>query len=103
MKSREFREAIDCFTMALEHNPGFKDAYFNRGNAYIYLSQFADAIEDFNMALRIDPEYADAWYCLGFTCLLMGDMNGAKAGFRGAYILGSERAYAKLEGMMLGE
>jgi len=99
MKSREFREAVDGFTRALEENPSFKEAYFNRGNAYIYLSQFDDAIEDFNTALRIDPEYADAWYCLGLTNILMGNREKAKAYYEKACKLGSERACAKLEGL----
>jgi len=103
MRAGEYEKAVRCFTRAIDTHPGYTEAYFNRGNAYIYLSQFDDAIEDFNMALRIDPEYADAQYCLGFTCFLKGDINGAKAGFRRSSELGSERARAKLEGLRQGE
>jgi tetratricopeptide (TPR) repeat protein len=76
--------AIPDFDKAIELNPDFADAYFNRGCAKGSLEQIADALADFDAAIHLNPDYVDA-YCtralvksaLGCTREAMQDLQTA--------------------------
>ncbi|HID19571.1 MAG TPA: tetratricopeptide repeat protein, partial [Methanophagales archaeon] len=59
--SGEYEKAIECFNKAIELDPNYARAYYNRGNAYYYLKQYERAIEDYNKTLELDPNYAYAY------------------------------------------
>ena len=59
--------AIEAFTQAIEANPLFVDAFYNRGNARRKLGDNENARIDFSRAIELKPRYADAWYNLGKT------------------------------------
>jgi len=48
--------AIKIYDKAIELNPNFAEAYYNRGNAYSDLKQYERAIEDYNKAIELNPE-----------------------------------------------
>ena len=58
---------ISDYTEALEINPRYGDAYFNRGLAYHAKGQYDQAISDYTKALEINPEDAGTYYARGFT------------------------------------
>ncbi|KAF5427726.1 Tetratricopeptide (TPR) repeat, partial [Candidatus Methanophagaceae archaeon] len=46
---------------AIELNPKYVMAYYNRGNAYGKLKQYEEAIEDYSKAIELDPNDAEAY------------------------------------------
>ena len=54
--------AIADFTMAIEINPRFVLAYFNRGEDRFVLGDLRGAMTDFDNAIEIDPQFEDAYY-----------------------------------------
>ena len=47
---KEFREAINCYTRAIEQDPEFAEAYFNRGLTYIYIGENEKGLADLSKA-----------------------------------------------------
>jgi len=54
--------AIAYFSKAIEIDPGYDEAYHQRGRAYYYKGQLDKALSDFNKALEIYRNY-DLPYC----------------------------------------
>ncbi len=50
--------AADAYTRAIEIDPGFARAYFNRGKAFAELGRYEEAIEDYRKAVEHDPSLA---------------------------------------------
>jgi tetratricopeptide (TPR) repeat protein len=53
---KDYQGAIEDFTRAIEIDPGFKQAYENRGVAKFRLDDQTGAIADYSRALEIDPQ-----------------------------------------------
>jgi len=70
-ESGDFPGAIADFTKAIEVNPQYQFAYYNRGNAEMYIMNYTNAIADYNKAIELNPQDAAAYlnrgnakYCL---------------------------------------
>ena len=68
--------AIKDYSKAIEINPNFADAYYNRGRAK---STEKGAIADYSKAIGINPNYADAYHNRGIAKLDLEDYEGAIA------------------------
>jgi tetratricopeptide (TPR) repeat protein len=64
MRSKEYQEAIDCYTKSLNISEEAA-TYSNRAMANLRLRAFAKTIEDSNNALRLDPTYLKAHHRRG--------------------------------------
>ncbi|MHA2315701.1 MAG: tetratricopeptide repeat protein [Candidatus Hermodarchaeia archaeon] len=53
--------AIIEFTKAIEINPGYAEAYHERGLAYDAKGEYDLAISDYNKAIEINPRYERAY------------------------------------------
>ena len=64
MKSKEYEEAVECYTKSLEI---FEEAssYSNRAMANLRLKKYAQVIEDSDNALKLDPSYLKAYHRRG--------------------------------------
>ena len=51
----QYDRAIVFFNKAIEKNPRFAEAYYNRGITYLEKKQFDKAISDFTKAIEINP------------------------------------------------
>jgi len=60
----DFRNAIDCFTKAIQVDPQYSMAWLNLGNVYSDLKRREKAIECYEKAIKFDPNSADAYYNL---------------------------------------
>ena len=60
-------EALTYYDKAIEINPHFYLAYYNRGKAKIDLGDYQGAVTDGEVALRINPYYPDGYYILGIA------------------------------------
>jgi len=55
-----YNESIENYERAIEENPRFADAWYNKGTALCRLGMYEEAIKAFDKALEISPNYANA-------------------------------------------
>ena len=65
-KSGKYQEAIEHFDKAIELDPNYVDAWYNKGVVLDNLGEHEEAIECYDKALELDPNNADAWKVLSF-------------------------------------
>ena len=60
MNFRDYKTAIQYYSKAIESNPKFTDAYFNRGRSWFYLNETDKSCEDYQKAQDLGrPNLAD--------------------------------------------
>jgi len=94
-KSRNCLGAISDFNKAIEINPNYLEAFYNRGLCKQLLEDYDQAIIDFNKAIEINPNYERIHYIYnnrGIVRRRTGDMKGACSDWRKASALGSANA-----------
>ncbi|AFW95420.1 TPR repeat-containing protein [Anabaena sp. 90] len=74
---KDYKGAIDDWTQAININPNYAKAYFNRGLARYHLGDKQSAIDDWTQAIRINPNYADTYYSRGLAHSELGDNQSA--------------------------
>lgn len=74
---KEYSGAIEDFSNAIKYDPGFKQAYENRGVARFYLQDFSGAIEDYTIALELDPNEYTTYGRRGWAKFYLNDYKGA--------------------------
>jgi tetratricopeptide (TPR) repeat protein len=63
----KLREAIRCYTRAIELDSKFSDAYFNRGLSHLESGELAEAMSDLLVLEKLQPHSPDVAYLLGKT------------------------------------
>ena len=76
--------ARECFTQAVQLNPGYATAHNNLGAVLLAQGQFDEAVAHFQRALLASPDYAEAHFNTGIALQSRGDPAGAAASFREA-------------------
>ncbi|MEG4322251.1 MULTISPECIES: tetratricopeptide repeat protein [unclassified Microcoleus] len=76
--------AINAYNQAIQLNPNYAPAYFDRGNARHQLEDNQGALADYNQALQINPNYAEAYNNRGIVRRNLGDKQGAMADYNQA-------------------
>ena len=61
-RAGKFPAAIEAYTLALELEPGYTEAYRKRAIAHMNLTEYRQAIADLDRVLRHDPGQAGAYY-----------------------------------------
>ncbi|MGD1993717.1 MAG: tetratricopeptide repeat protein [Anaerolineae bacterium] len=82
MSTEEYRQALEDYTRALEFDPAFIQALYDRGR--LYWREFADAaraVRDLSRVMELDPERADAHFNRALARQLTNDVAGAIADF----------------------
>ncbi len=77
-EQKDFDSAIVAYTKAIEYNPSYSEAYYNRGLAYADKKEFEQAISDYTKAIELNPNDAQAMANLGDTFAQKGDKEQAK-------------------------
>lgn len=57
---KDFKKAATYFTESIRKDPGYYQAYFNRGYAYELAGDYKKAFEDYQMSLKIEVNYDKA-------------------------------------------
>ena len=56
----DFRKAADYFSAALHRDPGYVEAYFNRGYSYELAGEYSKAYQDYKHVLQLRTNYQKA-------------------------------------------
>ncbi len=77
LKEKKCNEAIRYFNKAIELNKRYKEAYKDKGCAFLTLGRTEEALNCFTIATNIDPDYAEGWENKEAAHLLRGDYDDA--------------------------
>jgi tetratricopeptide (TPR) repeat protein len=80
----EHDRAMENYGRAIELNPGYVPAYYNRAGAHYAKADYDQAIEDYGRAIQLKPNYADAYNNRGVAYLAKGAADKAIADFGAA-------------------
>ncbi len=58
---KEYEDAIEHFSLAIQKEPKQAKAYINRGNSHFNLKEYEAAIADYNEALKLSPKEVKAY------------------------------------------
>jgi len=70
-----YNESVAEYGKAIEINPQYMEAYYNRALVQGYLGNFEQAIADFTKVLEIDPKRADVYYNRAVAYFRMNDFD----------------------------
>ncbi|KAL9031685.1 MAG: hypothetical protein Q9196_000318 [Gyalolechia fulgens] len=93
--AKNFEEAIEKFSQALETQSADHVLYSNRSAAYASLKNYEKALEDANKTTEIKPDWAKGWGRKGVALHGTGDLVGANDAFEEALKLDPTYAQAK--------
>jgi len=63
----DFDSAIANYDKAIDLDPTYEKAYYNRGLAYACKEDYDRAISDINRVIELKPDFAEAYYILGLA------------------------------------
>lgn len=84
MQEGEAERAVDHLTAALDHAPGFVEAWHLRATAHYEAGRAGEALDDLARALDLEPRHFGALAGVGFIMQEMGFDDGALGAFRAA-------------------
>jgi tetratricopeptide (TPR) repeat protein len=98
-EEQHLKEAIRAFSRALNSDPSFANAYYNRGYAYQELGKAQKALSDFEMAKRHNPKDPRVYFQMGSIYEYFNEKQRAKRFYKKALELnpGFEDARVALE------
>lgn len=99
IKSRNLRkvqEAVQDFTKAIQTNPGYKEAFLNRGIAHFELKDFKECISDVSRTLELEPKNALALLIRGHAKRNLG-MPDACDDWKRSFSMGNQEAGVMLK------
>lgn len=77
VKEKKYKEALDCYSKAIEIDPKDPILYSNRAAMHINLTQLDEAIKDADKAIELKPEYGKAYIRKGDALKKKGDETAA--------------------------
>jgi tetratricopeptide (TPR) repeat protein len=80
-EAKEYQDAINAYTKAIELSPKNPVGYYNRGIAYRELGNYNQAIADYTNAIKLDHKDALTYKSRGSAYGLLGNHNQAIADY----------------------
>ncbi|MBR5335370.1 MAG: tetratricopeptide repeat protein [Bacteroidaceae bacterium] len=93
LPNMEYRLVKNDLDAVIEQLPDFAQAYYNRANVYLKLSDFKSAVVDYTKAIELDGNMAAAYFNRGLARIYLGDRNDGIADLSKAGELGVYAAY----------
>ncbi|HOW55464.1 MAG TPA: tetratricopeptide repeat protein [Syntrophorhabdaceae bacterium] len=92
-------EAIELLDLAIKKDPGYFEAYYNRGVVYYLMKNYKAAIWDLSKAISINPKSSEAYASRGEVYEMMKESEKAYSDYRTAARMGNKGAqkYLKLK------
>jgi tetratricopeptide (TPR) repeat protein len=75
------REAVDCYSKAIDADPDFWQAYANRANSLLKIKEYQAALSDVDKVILINPSYGNAYNSKGAIYYYMKDYEKAVENF----------------------
>ena len=88
-----YQFVIRDLTRAIDLEPAFAFAYYNRGTFYAMSNDMHAALMDFDKAIELDETLAEAWYNRGLVLVMLNRMDDAFRDLSRAGELGIYSAY----------
>jgi stress-induced-phosphoprotein 1 len=79
---KQYKEAIDWYTKAVQQEPNDATFYSNRCAAYMALDKFTEALRDSEHCIRIQPNWVKGWYRKGAALVSLGRYEEAVMAFK---------------------
>lgn len=86
------QDAIQLYTLAIEKDPTYIDAYYNRGVMHFVLREYQKALNDLNKVIEARPDYAMAYASRGSVYDKINESQKALEDYRKAAQLGDKDA-----------
>ncbi|MEM3839165.1 MAG: AAA family ATPase [Candidatus Micrarchaeaceae archaeon] len=98
-EENRFEDAINLYTKAIELDPNYSSAYFNRALSYAIINKYEEAERDAETVMDIEPDSYDAPYVMGIVAEYQHDFQGAKEWYEKSLAKNPkyEQARARLE------
>ncbi len=77
-ENNDFEQSIVLYTKAINADPNYASAYFNRALSYAIVNKYKEATRDAEKVLSLEPESYDAPYVMGIISEYQQDYTGAK-------------------------
>lgn len=84
---KDLKKKLELYTLALNLNDKFLDAWINRGLVYNELGEYQKSIEDYNKAIELDSKCALAFNNRGYTKFKQKDYQGALEDYNKSILL----------------
>ena len=79
LQDEDLEGTVSAYDRAIRLNPGYVEAYNNRGNTKLKLGKYEAAVTDYDEAIRLDPALAEAYSNRGATKRALGQYEAAIA------------------------
>ncbi|MCX5804375.1 MAG: tetratricopeptide repeat protein [Proteobacteria bacterium] len=95
------QEALELLNMAVEKDPKFIEAYYNRGVVLFSINRDQEAMKDFQKVTELNPDFARAYAGLGSIYESLNNQSEAIKNYRIAARLGNKETqdYLKQKGI----
>jgi tetratricopeptide (TPR) repeat protein len=97
LQSRNYQKAIEYCTKAISLDVLYEDAYFFRGNAYLFLEDYDNAMFDYYSVTYINPNSGKAYNNIGTVYQKKGYMKDACESWEKAYSLGFKESKEQID------
>ncbi len=77
-EQNEFEKSIEMYSKAIDADPSYASAYFNRALSYAIINKYDEATKDAKKVLAMEPDSYDAPYVMGIIAEYQHDYDGAK-------------------------
>lgn len=95
--NKDYKNALDCFTRAIELDPKHKHAYNRRAQIYVIMGKYNEAFDEYSKHLSVDPNCYYSLYSRGEILLKLGRKKEALKDFKRACDLDYDKACEKYE------
>lgn len=92
LKDQRYGRAVEAFSKAIELNPEFSLAYYNRAIAYRYLGNPEAALQDLNTSIKLNQEEGSIYFKRALVRKELGDVRGALDDYNKA--VGADSTYS---------
>lgn len=90
----QYGQAIEAFSTAVDLDPTYASAYFQRGQCYQHLHDYHHALENYSLAIRVQPNLPEPYFARGFVYAMLGDLQSAVEDYNKCLQLDPENAVA---------
>jgi tetratricopeptide (TPR) repeat protein len=80
----QINQAVVEFSIAVNRDPQFAQAWYNRGYCYFLGDRMNEAVQDFEQCIAVNPQHAPAHFMLGSINEKTGDLQTALAHYKRA-------------------